>query len=74
MKHSDARTLRDILMTVGFVVIFAGYLYTPLTFVGFVVMLSCLIPDYLYNRCPHCKKRLGRNSGAFCHHCGEKID
>ena len=42
MKYHDARTLRDILMTVGFVVIIAGYLYTPLTFVGFVVMLSCI--------------------------------
>lgn len=74
MNHIDARILRDILMTVGFVVMIAGYLYTPLTFIGAVVMLSCLIPDYLYNRCPHCKKWLGRNSGAFCHHCGERID
>ena len=74
MSYKDARILRDILMAVGFVVIIAGYLYSPLTFVGFIVMLSCLIPDYLYNRCPHCKKRLGRNSSSFCQHCGEKID
>lgn len=74
MSHKDARTLRDILMVVGFVVMIAGYIYTPLTYIGFVLMLSCLLPDYLYNRCPFCKKRLGRNNGAFCQHCGEGID
>lgn len=74
MDYKDARILRDILMVLGFVVMLAGYLYTPLTFIGAIVMLFCLIPDFLYNRCPHCKKRLGRNVGTFCQHCGEKID
>ena len=31
-------------------------------------------PDYLYNKCPHCGKRLGRNTGKFCQHCGKEID
>lgn len=74
MDYKDARILRDILMVLGFVVMLAGYLYTPLTFIGAIVMISCLIPDFLYNRCPHCKKRLGRNGGTFCQHCGGKID
>lgn len=74
MNHKDARALRDTLMVVGFVVMLAGYLYGPLTVIGGCVMLSCLIPDYRYNRCPHCKKRLGRNSGPFCQHCGRNID
>ena len=74
MNHIDARTLRDILMIVGFVVMIAGYLYAPLTYIGTIVMISCLIPDYLYNRCPHCQKRLGRNCGPFCQHCGEKLE
>lgn len=74
MDYKDARILRDILMVLGFVVMLAGYLYTPLTFIGAIVMISCLIPDFLYNRCPHCKKRLGRNGGTFCQHCGRKID
>ena len=74
MSNKDAQILRDTLMVVGFVVMLAGYLYMPLTFIGAVVMLSCLVPDFLYNRCPQCKKRLGRNSGAFCQHCGAKLD
>jgi hypothetical protein len=74
MSHKDARFLRDIIMVVGFIVMIAGYLYTPLSVIGAIVMLSCLIPDYLYNRCPHCKNRLGRNCGPFCQHCGGNID
>ena len=74
MNHIDARNLRDTLMAVGFVVMLAGYLYTPLAFVGAILMLSCLIPDFLYNRCPHCGNRLGRNCGSFCRHCGGRID
>lgn len=25
-------------------------------------------------RCPKCRKLLGRNTGSYCPHCGEKID
>ena len=74
MSHQDARILRDILMLIGFIVMLGGYIYAPLTYIGAIVMLSCLIPDYLYNRCPHCNKRLARNCGSFCQHCGQNID
>ena len=35
-----------------------------MTVIGAVVMFSCLIPDYFYNKCPHCQRRLGRNAGG----------
>jgi len=75
MKIKDARVLRDTLMIAGFVIMLAGYLFgTICTILGAVVMISCLIPDFLYNKCPHCQKRLGRNEGKYCQHCGGKIE
>ena len=75
MNHKDARVLRDTLMIIGFIVMMTGYLFGLVcTIIGAVIMFSCLIPDFLYNRCPNCKNRLGRNSGEFCHHCGFEID
>ena len=75
MNHKDVRILRDTLIIIGFIVMMAGYLFGLIcTIIGAVIMLFCLIPDFLYNRCPHCKKRLGRNGGGFCQHCGESLD
>ncbi len=37
-----------------------AYVYEPLIIVGALVTFSCLIPHFLYNKCPHCGKQLGR--------------
>ena len=73
MKVRDARNLRDILFILGFIVMLGAYIYEPLLTVGAVVMLSGLIPHFLYNKCPHCGKQLGRSDGKFCQHCGKKL-
>jgi len=74
VKAKEAQKLRDALLVLGFAVMLASHLYEPLLVIGAVIAFSCLIPDCLYNKCPQCGKRLGRNAGAFCHHCGGKID
>lgn len=74
MKVKEARKARDLLMAAGIGILLAGYLWKPLTIVGVIVAFSCLIPDFLYNKCPHCGKHLGRNEGAYCQHCGGKIE
>lgn len=74
MKARKAQKLRDGLVISGFFVMLTAYLWEPLLTIGAIVMITGLIPDFLYNKCPHCRKRLGRNEGAFCHHCGGKID
>lgn len=74
MKARDAQKLRNWILIIGFIIIFAGHIWEPLTIIGAFVTLSCLVPDLLYNKCPHCGKRLGLNEGKFCQHCGEKID
>lgn len=45
----------------------------PLGVVGMIVMLSCLIPHFMYNKCPYCGKQLGRNEGDFCQFCGKSL-
>lgn len=51
-----------------------AYVYQPFFYLGGVIACSCLIPHFLYNKCPHCGKQLGRNEGDFCQHCGKRID
>mgnify|MGYP003301656096 CR=1 FL=1 len=74
MKVRDAQKLRDTLMIVGVIIMLAGSLHEALSMIGAVVAFSGLIPHFLYNKCPHCGKQLGRNDGEFCQHCGGKID
>lgn len=74
MKAKAAQKLRNALLISGFAVMLASYLYEPLFAVGVMIAFSCVIPDYLCNKCPQCGKRLGRNAGEFCHHCGGKIE
>ena len=74
MKPREARRLRDKLLIAGIVIMLATYIYEPLLVIGTIVAFSCLIPDLLYNKCPHCGKHPGRSEGAFCPHCGGKID
>ena len=74
MKVRTAQLLTKIILTVGALMALASYIYEPLFISGVVVMFSCLIPDILFNKCPHCGKRLGRNSGDYCQFCGKPID
>ena len=75
MKIRTARRIRDLLLVVGFIVILTGYAAGPFNgWFGAVIMISSLIPQILYNKCPHCGGQLGRNNGKFCQHCGGEID
>ena len=74
MTVRAARKLRDRLIIGGFVITLGAYLYEPVFPVGMVVMCACLVPHFLFNRCPHCGKHLGKNNGAFCQFCGKRID
>ena len=74
MKVRKAQKLRDALLIAGTVIMLLAYYYEPLLCVGAVVAWSCLIPHFLYNKCPHCGKQLGRNEEKYCQFCGAKID
>lgn len=73
MKVKHARMLRDALMISGVLVMLMAALYEPLLMVGGIIACSCLIPHFLFNRCPHCGRQLGNHTGAHCQFCGKKI-
>ena len=74
MKAKQAQKLRDLLAIAGIIIMLCGYIYEPLLIVGGVVACSCFIPHFLYNKCPYCKKQLGRNEGKYCQHCGKELE
>ena len=74
MNVRKAQRLRDMLLLIGFFMMLGSYIYESLFVPGMIVALSCLVPHFLWNRCPHCRKQLGRNEAEFCQFCGEKID
>ena len=74
MSVHKARKLRDGLLIGGLVVMLMAYNWEPMFIVGTVVAFSALIPHFLWNRCPHCEKQLGRNDGDYCQFCGSRLD
>lgn len=74
MTVKKGRKLRNTLLIVGFFIALLGYFRDLLGMIGIIVMLSCFIPHFLYNKCPHCGKQLGRNEGDYCRFCGKLLE
>ena len=74
MNVRNAQRLRDMLLLIGFFMMLGSYIYESLFVPGMVMALSCLVPHFLWNKCPHCGKQLGRNEAEFCQFCGGKMD
>jgi len=74
MKARTAQKVRDILAISGIIIMLCYRIYEPLLAIGGVVAFSCFVPHFLYNKCPHCGKPLGRNEAKCCQHCGEVFD
>ncbi len=74
MDVRKAQRLRDMLILIGLFMMLGSYVFEPLMIPGAVVAFSCLIPHFLWNKCPHCGRQLGRNEAEFCQFCGGKID
>lgn len=74
MTIKQARKVRDMLLLGGTIIMLLAYVWEPFFYVGVIVAFSCLIPHFLYNKCPHCGKQLGRNEGRYCQYCGKQMD
>lgn len=74
MKLRKAQKLRNTLLIVGFFIMLLGYYSNVIGIIGVIVSVSSLIPHFLYNKCPHCGRQLGRNEGKFCQFCGKPLD
>ena len=52
----------------------AGGFKSPALFMaGLAAFVAVGLVDFIFKRCPHCGKHLGRDSGIFCPHCGKKL-
>lgn len=74
MKPKKARKLRNALMIIGTAVMLLSFIDKVFFVIGAVITFSCLLPHFLFYKCPHCGKNLGRNEGDFCQYCGKGID
>ena len=74
MNARKAQKLRNMLLLIGIFMMLGSYFYEPMLVSGVIVACSCLIPHFLYNKCPHCGKQLGNNESKCCQHCGGHID
>ncbi len=74
MKPKQAKKLRDILLILGVVVMLMGAYHEAFFIAGAVLACSCIAVQFLFYKCPHCGKQLGRNEGTFCQFCGKRID
>ncbi len=41
---------------------------------GIAVAAAALLFRTIVVRCPHCGRALGRDFGAYCQHCGKRIE
>ena len=74
MKLRKAQKLRNTLLIVGFFIMLLGYYSNVIGIIGVIVTVSSLIPHFLYNKCPHCGRQLGRNEGEYCQFCGRPLE
>ena len=74
MKPGDAWVLQNVLVVVGALAALLGCFWRAALYIGIAVMFSSLIPHFLFYRCPHCGKQLGRDKVKYCPHCGERVD
>lgn len=74
MNVRKAQRLRNMLLLIGTFMMLGSYFYESLMVSGIVVASACLIPHFLFNKCPHCGKQLGNNEAKCCQHCGKEID
>lgn len=74
MTPRKAQHLSAMLLVIGMLTMLCAYVWEPLFFVGAVIAVSSLIPHFLFNRCPHCGKLLGKSLGKYCQFCGKDIE
>ena len=73
MKAKTARKVRNLLLIIGLAMMALGSASESVSIAGRIAAISSLIPHFLFNKCPHCGKQLGRNEEDTCQHCGKTI-
>lgn len=75
MKLGYVRFLLVVLGALGLLLftLGGGFKNVALLYAGMICYVLAVFVWFGLNRCPHCHKRLGSNTGLYCPHCGEKL-
>ncbi len=44
-----------------------------LLYAGLICYILVVLVWFRLNRCPHCRKHLGKHTGLYCPYCGKKL-
>ena len=57
-----------ILVPLGF-----GLKSKAVLYAGLICYILVVLVWFRLNRCPHCRKHLGKHTGLYCPYCGKKL-
>ena len=52
----------------------AEFIGIALAVVGVILLVSAVVLNRRYNRCPHCGMYLATNEKAYCQYCGKQVE
>ena len=84
MTRKKARKLWNRLGAAGVAVMLVGlicsycveaeFIGIVLAVVGVILLVSAVVLNRRYNRCPHCGMYLATNEKAYCQYCGKQVE
>ena len=84
MTRKKARKLWNGLAGVGVAVMLVGlicvyfieaeFIGIALSVIGVALLISTVVLNRRYNRCPHCGMYLATNEKAYCQYCGKQVE
>lgn len=75
MDLQTSRLLRMLFGTLGLILLPLGAALSSgiLIYGAFISYIIAVFLWFRFNRCPHCRKHLGRHTGIYCPYCKEKL-
>lgn len=75
MDLQKSRLLRMLFGTLGLILLPLGAALgsAVLIYGAFISYIAAVFIWFAYNRCPHCRKRLGRSTSLYCPYCKKKL-
>lgn len=75
MNLQKARLLMIVFGALGLLLLPLGAAFSSelLLYGALLSYVLAVFVWFRFNRCPHCRKRLGRHTGIYCPYCKEKL-
>lgn len=75
MKLQTVHRLMQILTGAAVTAAVFSWLGESIVFLIFmwILIIACVVLDWVFWRCPYCGRYLGRKNVRFCPHCGNEL-